>query len=305
MKGQLLALLKREVWEHRSIYVTPVAIASIVTLGTLAMLMFAGGFAKELDIAIFGATNIAGDAERKVALTGFFIGTSWLFLFAAMVLTVFYTLDSLYAERKDKSILFWRSLPITDAEAVIAKLLTAVIVIPLFTAGAIIVTHLVNLLVTSVWVSIKGGDAGHLIWGSVPLLDNWVAGTIVVLATAVWMSPFIGWFLFVSAFTKRSPLLMAFMPLVLIPLLEVIFLRSSVFAEAVFARGGMIPLFRGIDMGTFFDEDNLRISEDLVGLLPYIDLSKFLTSLPMWSGIIVCGLFVTAAIYVRRYRDES
>ncbi|MBT8091634.1 MAG: ABC-2 transporter permease [Gammaproteobacteria bacterium] len=305
MMGQLFALLKREVWEHRSIYVTPTAIASIVTLGTLAMLMFAGGFAKELDIAIFGATNIAGDAERKIALTGFFIGTSWLFLFAAMVLTVFYTLDSLYAERKDKSILFWRSLPITDAEAVVSKLLTALIVIPLFTTGAIIVTHLVNLLVTSVWVSIKGGDAGHLIWGSVPLLDNWLAGTIVILATAVWMSPFIGWFLFVSAFTKRSPLLMAFMPLVLIPLIEIIFLRSSLFAQAVFGRGGMIPLFRGMDVDTFFDKEKLRISEEVVGLLPYIDLSQFLTSLPMWSGVVVCGLFVTAAIYVRRYRDES
>lgn len=303
--GQLLALLKREVWEHRSIYVTPAAIASIVTLGTLAMLIFAGGFAKELDIAIFGATNIAGDAERKIALTGFFIGTSWLFVFGAMVLTVFYTLDSLYAERKDKSILFWRSLPITDAEAVVSKLLTALLVIPLFTAGAIIVTHVVNLVITSAWVSIKGGDAGHLIWGSVPLLDNWLAGVIVVLAIALWMSPFIGWFLFVSALTKRSPLLMAFMPLVLIPLLEAIFLRSSIFAEAVFGRGGMIPLFRGMDIEAFFDEERLRVSEEVVGLLPYIDVVKFLTSPAMWSGAIVCGLFVTAAIYVRRYRDES
>ena len=234
MIGTLTALLKREIWEHRSIYVTPAAIASIVTLGTLAALMFAGGFAKELDLAIFGATNLAGDAERKVVLTGFFIGTSWLFLFAAGVLTIFYTLDSLYAERKDKSILFWRSLPITDAEAVLAKLATALLVIPLCTIVAVIATHIVNLIVTSIWVSAKGGDAGLLIWGSVPLLDNWLAGLIVMLGTALWMSPFVGWFLFVSAYTKRSPFLMAFMPLVLIPLLEVIFLRSSMFVQAVF-----------------------------------------------------------------------
>ena len=99
--------------------------------------------------------------------------------------------------------------------------------------------------------------------------------------------------------------MMAFMPLVLIPLLEAIFLRSSVFAEAVFGRGGMIPLFRGMDVEAFFDEENFRISGEVVGLLPYIELQKFLTSLPMWSGVIVCGLFVTAAIYVRRYRDDS
>jgi len=305
MIGQLLALLKREIWEHRSIYVTPVAIASIVTLGTLAALVFAGGFARELDLAIFGATNLAGDAERKVVLTGFFIGTSWLFLFAAGVLTIFYTLDSLYAERKDKSILFWRSLPITDAEAVISKLATAVLVIPLVTIAAIVATHIVNLIVTSIWVSAKGGDAGLLIWGSVPLLDNWLAGLIVILASAIWMSPFIGWFLFVSAFTKRAPLLMAFMPLVLIPLLEVIFLRSSVFAEAVFGRGGVIPLFRGMDIEAFFDEDKLRVNEEFVSLLAQLDVLKFITSASMWAGVVVCGLFVTAAIYVRRYRDES
>lgn len=305
MIGTQLALLKREVWEHRSIYVTPLAIASIVTLGTLAMLMFAGGFAKELDIAIFGATNIAGDAERKIALTGFFVGTSWVFLLAAMVLTVFYTLDSLYAERKDKSILFWRSLPITDAEAVISKLATAIVVIPLATVAAIIVTHLVNLVVTSVWVSAKGADAGHLIWGSVPLLDNWLAALIVTLASAIWMSPFVGWFLFVSAFTKRSPLLMAFMPLVIVPLLELIFLRSSVFAEAVFTRRGMIPLFKGMDMEAFFDEESLHVSEEVVSLLAHLDVVQFLSSVSMWSGLLVCALFVTAAIYVRRYRDES
>lgn len=300
-----LALIKREMWEHRSIYVTPLAVACIVTLGTLAALVFASGFAAELDIAIFGATNIAGDAERKLVLTGLFIATSWLFLFALAVLTVFYTLDSLYAERKDKSILFWRSLPVTDAETVISKLITAVVVIPVVTVIAIIATHLVNLVVTSVWVSAKGGDAVLLIWGSVPLLDNWLAVLIVVLATAIWLSPFIGWFLLVSAFTKRSPLLMAFMPLVLIPLIEAIFLRSKYFVDVVFARGGVMPLFRGMDMNTFFDKDRLQVNEEIVSLLGHLDVARFALSPAMWAGVIVCGLLTTGAIYIRRYRGES
>ena len=187
----------------------------------------------------------------------------------------------------------------------IAKLLTAIVVIPVVTVLAVIATHIVNLIVTSLWVSAKGADAGHLIWGSVPLMDNWLAALIVTMASAVWMSPFVGWFLFVSAYTKRSPLLMAFMPLVLIPLLELIFLRSSVFAEAVFTRRGMIPLFRGMDMEAFFDEDSLHISEEAVSLLAHLDIVQFLTSPSMWAGVLVCALFITAAIYVRRYRDES
>lgn len=304
MTGHYLALIKREFWEHRSIYITPVAIAVVVTLGVLAMLALVSGFAKELDVAIFGAQNIAGEVERKAALTGFFLSTSWIFLIALGVLTVFYCLDSLYAERKDKSILFWRSLPVTDAETVIAKLVTALLVIPLVAVAGIIVTHLVNLVVMSIWLAGKGGDASVMIWGSVPLLDNWLGALIVTLCGALWMSPFAGWFLFVSAFTKRSPLLMAFMPLVVIPLLEGIVLRSSVFAEAVLGRGG-IPLFKSMDFEAVFEQEQWRVSEDIGSLLTHIDLGKFVSTPSLWAGIVVCGLFVTAAIYVRRYRDES
>ena len=305
MIGHYLALIRRELWEHRSIWLTPIVIAGVVTLGTLTALMFAGEFAHELDLAIFGAQNIAGDMERKAVLTGFFVGSSWLFLLGLGVLTIFYTLDSLYAERKDKSILFWRSLPVTDAETVISKLLTAVVLIPAFAIVAIIGTHIVNLIVTSIWVSMKGGDAGLLIWGSVPLLDNWLATALTVFGMAIWMSPFLGWFLFVSAYTKRSPLLMAFLPLVLIPMIEGIFFRSANFAEAVWGRGAKIPLFSGIDIETFFDEGHARVSEEMVSLLAHLDLGKFVTSIDTWIGIIVCGLLTTAAIYVRRFRDES
>jgi len=305
MIAHQLALLKREIWEHRSIYVTPLAIAVVMSLVSIAGLVTVSAFDDQVRMAILGASNIVGDNERQAAMTMVFLGTSWIFLLTLSILTVFYSLDSLYAERKDKSILFWRSLPITDAETVVSKLLTAVVVIPLITLAAIIVTHLVNLVTSSIWVSLKGGDAGHLVWGSVALVDNWVAAFVVIFASVIWMSPFIGWFLFVSAWTKRSPLLMAFMPLAVIPLIELIFLRSAVFAEAVFGRGGMMPLFRGMDLEAFFDEERMQVNSESIRLLAHLDLGKFLTSPSVWAGIAVCGLLTAAAVYVRRYRDES
>jgi ABC-2 type transport system permease protein len=305
MIGHYLALVRRELWEHRSIWVTPIAIASIVTLGTLTALVFSGKFAQELDVAIFAAQNIVGDNERRVVLTGFFFVSSQLFLLGLGVLTIFYALDSLYAERKDKSILFWRSLPVTDAETVISKLLTAMILIPAVAIIAIIATHIINLIVTSIWVSMRGGDAGMLIWGSVPLLDNWLAMAIAIFGVAIWMSPFLGWFLFVSAYTRRAPLLMAFLPLILIPMVEGIFTRSTHFAEAVWGRGAKIPLFADIDIERFFEDGHPQITKEMVSLLAHIDLGKFFTSIDTWLGIIVCGLLTTAAIYVRRFRDES
>jgi ABC-2 type transport system permease protein len=309
MIGHYVALIRRELWEHRSIFVTPLVIAAVVTLGTLTALVFVGEFREQLDIAIFGAQNVAGETERKAVLTGLFVGSSWLFLLGLGVLTVFYALDSLYAERKDKSILFWRSLPVTDAETVISKLLTALVVIPAVAAAGIIVTHLINLIITSVWVSSQGGDASLLIWESVPLLDNWVAMIIVLIAISIWMSPFVGWFLFVSGYTKRAPLLMAFLPLVLVPMIEGIFMRSSHFAQAVWGRGASIPIFAGIDMERFFDEDRAfrggGLSEEMTSLLTHLDIGRFFSSVDTWIGIAVCGLLTTAAIYVRRYRDES
>lgn len=305
MINHYAALIKREFWEHRSMWVTPVAIASIVILATLTTLVFAGDFAKELDLAIFGAQNIAGDMERKAMLSGFFVMSSPLFLLGLVILMVFYTLDSLYAERKDKSILFWRSLPVTDAETVISKLLTALILVPAITLAAVFATHLINLIMTAVWVSMKGGDAGVLIWGSVSLLDNWFAAIIVIYSACIWMSPFVGWFLFVSGYTKRAPLLMAFLPLILIPMVEGIFLRSAHFAEAVWGRLAQIPLFSGIDIEAIFEDDRPHLNEEMISLLSAIDFGKFITSIDTWIGIIVCGLLVTAAIYVRRYRDDS
>jgi len=305
MINHQLALIKREIWEHRSIWVTPAAITTIVTLGVLAGLVFASGFVGEIDIAIFGAQNLAGDGERQAALTVFFLSTSWLFIVAIAILTVFYCLDSLYAERKDKSILFWRSLPVTDAETVVSKLITAIFVIPAVTVIGIIATHLVNLIVISIWVSIKGGDGGMLIWGSVSLLDNWLAAFIVVTACGIWMSPFIGWFLLVSAYTKRSPLLVAFMPLILIGLLEGIIFKTHIFAENVLARGDGLPLFRIGNIDRFFDEERWRVADEATNILPHLDVVQFLTSPSMWAGVLVCALLSTGAIYVRRFRDES
>ncbi len=304
MIAHQLTLIRREVWEHRSIWMTPLVIALIVSLLSLTGQVVVSGFDHAVDIAIVGASNI-GENERRVAITAFLVGISLLFILAMQVLTVFYSLDALYAERKDKSILFWRSLPVTDAETVLSKLITAGLLIPIITFVAVVVTHVFNLVISSIWLSAQGGDAGHLIWSSVPLIDNWLATLIVFVALPLWMSPFLGWFLFVSSFTKRSPLLVAFLPILVVPMLERIILGTSIFSEAIFVRTGKMPLFHGMESADFFDEDKLTVSGEAISLLARIDLAGFLTSPSLWLGLVVCGLFTTAAIYMRRYREEG
>jgi ABC-2 type transport system permease protein len=231
-----------------------------------------------------------------------------LLVLAMWVLTIFYSLDALYAERKDRSILFWRSLPCTDAETVISKLLTALVVIPLVTFAVIIVTHLSVLALASIWLGFQGANVWHLIWRATPFADNWTVTFVFLLALPLWLSPFIGWFLFVSGFTRRSPLLVAFLPIVILPMLEKSLIGTSLFFEAIFVRTGNLPLFRGISTKDFlnYDGEGIRVGSEVPsGLLSLLDLSKFFGSPSLWLGLIVCGLFTTAAIYMRRYRDDS
>lgn len=305
IRGQL-ALLQRELWEHRSIYVAPAVIALLVILTTLTAQVSVDGM-QHIDLGIIGASNIPDNA-RAGALTVAMLGMSITFFFAMGILAAFYSLDCLYAERKDRSILFWRSIPSTDFETVLSKLLTATVVIPLVTFAMIVVTHLVVLLTTSVWLAIRGGNAFHLIWSSAPFFDVWAATLVFLLALPLWLAPFTGWFLLVSAFTKRSPFLTAALPIAILPLLEKIIFGSAVFAEAFFVRSLKMPLF--IDLSTmeriFDDIDSLAsIGNAELSLLGLMDIGGFLGNPGLWLGLVVCGLFTAAAIYVRRYRDDS
>jgi len=309
-----LALIQRELWEHRSIYVTPAAIGLIVCLMMITGQVAVSAMGQHLDFALLGASAL-GENERAAALTGLLTFISMPLLFSMIILTTFYSLDCLSAERKDRSILFWRSIPVTDSETVTSKLITALVVIPLVTFILIMITHLVVLLIASVWVSIRGADAWYLIWSAAPLLDSWMVTFITMLALPLWLSPFVGWFLFVSAFTKRAPFLTAFMPLILLPMIEMILLPSSYLARA-FADRTKLPLF-SFDVHAMPEPvrvawesgDFLRIvraiAESGLSLLSFVDLKAFISSPGLWAGIIVCGLLATAAIYLRRYRDET
>ncbi len=301
-----IALLRRELWEHRAIFVVPIVVAVLTTLTSLTSSISINDI-EHIDMGIIGAANMPENA-RAAALSAILIGLSASFIFAMCVLMIVYTLDSLYAQRKDRSILFWRSIPVTDFETVLSKLLTAFLVIPLVTFLIIMATHLLVLLNITIWIDTRGASAWSLVWSAVPLVDNWSATLVLLLALPLWLSPFIGWFLFVSAFTKRSTLLVAAMPIVLLPMLEKMFFDSAVMAEAFFVRTVKMPLFTSLDnMELLFQEgeDFAKLADAELSLLGLMDLGGFLADPQLWLGIVVCGLFTAAAIYVRRYRDDS
>jgi ABC-2 type transport system permease protein len=299
-------LLRRELWEHRSVYVVPAVVALITLLTSWTSQVTIAEF-EHLDIGIVGAANLPENV-RAAAISFSMIGLSVSFIIAMWILTIFYALDSLYTERKDRSILFWRSVPVTDFETVLSKLLTALLVIPLVTFGIIVATQLLVLLSMTVQIDFRGGSPWQMIWAVAPFIDTWAAIIVLLIALPLWLSPFLGWFLFVSAFTKRSPLLVAALPIVLLPLFEKLFFNSTVVAETFFVRTMKFPLFTGVDnMELMFQEgeDLAKLAEAELSVFGLLDLGSFLASSQLWLGIVVCSLFTAAAIYVRRYRDDS
>ena len=301
-----IALIRREILEHRAIYITPIVIALLMCLLSVAGMVAASSFDHVVDIGILGATNLGTD-ERSAAITVMMISLSEVFIMAMWILIIFYSLDTLYSERKDRSILFWRSLPLTDFETVFSKFLMAIIVIPLISFSVIVITHLIVFLIASIWLGAVGANPWHLIWTAAPFFDNWIATLLFLLALTFWLSPFIGWFLFVSAFTKRSPFLTAFLPIATLPLIEWIVFKTSVIAEAFFVRTVKIPLLDLDEIVAVMRKgEDLKIAGDFSpSMMAWLDVGGYFANLGLWSGLLVCGLFLTSAIYVRRYRDDS
>ena len=301
-----IALIRRELWEHRSIIVTPIVIGLILSLGVLMTEGMLTAHTEEVDIGIATMSNLGDESHRSAVINGLLFIPSVIILIGMSILVIFYSLDALYAERKDKSILFWRSLPVTDAETVISKALTGALVIPLISFAAIIATQLISMLLSSIWIMIEGGNAIHLIWAPASLVSLWAATLAGILMLSLWLSPFLGWFLFVSAFAKRMPLLLAALPIVMLPMLENWIFGSKMFFEAFFVRT-VEPIRDAAEAAkaSFEISENLRVSSFIADPWQAIDVANFLAKPDLWAGLIVSATFITAAVYVRRYRDES
>lgn len=300
-------LVQRELWEHRALYLTPLVISLLVALGVTTMLVTGGarGVGFEAVVAGMQATGDVGSMAGVMALT---VGPSTIFVIGLAFLIFFYAIDALYAERKDRSILFWKSLPLTDTEVVISKLVTAALVAPVITFGFLAATQVVILCLSTVAVWMGGGSAWELVWRPVPLFQVWTVTVYYLIGASLWFLPFIAWGLFCSAFAKKNVFLWAVLPFVVIPMIERILFGSGVFNTVVYGRLGQLPWitasFRGEDIHVSIGDIPGRLVGDM-NLLSLVDPGKFLATPGLWGGLLVAAGFTAGAIWFRRFRDET
>ncbi len=209
----------------------------------------------------------------------------------SLIVAVFYCLDALHGERRDRSILFWKSLPVSDLITVLSKASIPVVVIPLLTFAITIATQWIMLLLSSV-VLLGSGLSVATLWSQVPMFQMSVMLLFhLVAGHGLWYAPIFGWLLLVSAWARRAPFLWATVPLLAIGVVEKIAFNTSYFFAMLQNR------FPGVHEGAGFANGSMSTDP-----LSQLNVGHFLSSPGLWIGLAVFAAFLAVAVRLRRYQ---
>jgi len=276
--------IRRELWENRYVYMAPLAVAALFLVVNLIGMFHLPAQMRQL----------AGvDAERYRAAILKPYNTANAFLMGAYILvTLFYCSEALHSERRDRSILFWKSLPVSDLTTVLAKASIPFFILPLLTFAITLVLQFAILLLSS-GILIASGQSVASLWTHLPV---WRMSLLllyhVVTAHALWPAPIYCWLLLMSGWARRAPFLWATLPLVAIAGIEKIAFHSHYFATLVGFRllGGPSPI-------SYMPSDIFPTDP-----MTHITPAPFLLSPALWIGLLLAAVFLAAAVRLRRYQ---
>jgi len=208
------------------------------------------------------------------------------------IVGVFYCLDALYGERRDRSILFWKSMPVSDLTSVLSKATIPQVILPMIACVLVVVVQVAILLITSA-ILLAHGMSPASTWTYIPFFQNWLVFFYGMIALSLWLAPIYAWLLLVSAVVRRAAFLWAVLPWFVIGVFERITFGTSYFGHFVQYR-----LF-GFAPGAFdFRGRQYPSIDTLAQLTP----GRYLASPGLWLGLLVAAVFIIGAIRMRRYR---
>jgi ABC-2 type transport system permease protein len=272
----------RELWENKSIYIAPAIVSGVIVLGAL---ISAGHLPERRRNAM-----LLDEVRRRAAIELPYNIVALVLIVTAFIVGFFYCLDALYGERRDRSILFWKSLPVSDLTTVLSKAIVTLAILPVIIFAVIVVTQFILLLLSTA-VLIPGGLAATS-WQNFNLLRESIVLFYALIVIALWHAPIYAWALLVSGIGRRATFLWAVLPPLALAIFEKITFNTSYIWSVLKDR-----LFGAGD--TAFDFQMHRsISVDLAQLTP----GRFLATPGLWIGLIVAAGFIIAAVQLRRYR---
>jgi ABC-2 type transport system permease protein len=273
--------VRRELWENRSIYIAPLAVATVA--------LFA-----------FSLSSIVGIWEKPLRLNPAhpqapYDMAAGLMMITGIVVSVFYCVDALHGERRDRSILFWKSLPVSDVTTVLAKASIAIVILPLLTFAITVAMQWLMLLLSSAVLLVSGQSVAAL-WTNLSFLRMSLLLLYHILtAHALWPAPIYCWLLLVSGGPRRATFLWAALPLVAIGGVEQLAFHTWHFAALVGSRLiGNAPTV-ALTSPDMFPTDPMT----------HVAPARFLSTPGLWIGLAIAAAFLAAAVRLRRYQGPS
>ncbi|MQA39110.1 hypothetical protein [Rugamonas aquatica] len=311
-------LIKREMWEHKGmLFWAPIVIAGLVAALALTGIFLGHNvnFNEDGQAVQIGTVTIEGAVRTRIVETA-----SQAYIVSAMpgmmllsLLVFFYCLGALHDERRDRSLLFWKSLPVSDFTTVMSKVVLALVVAPLITMAIGIVLSLLILLAGCVAMLAHGTNlfGALLATPDLYLMPLRLVGLLPVYM--LWALPTVGWLLMVSSMARSKVFLWA----VGTPLATSLLL---VWAEKMlhfgfdaswFVTRVVDRILLGVIPGSWlvFDADNAMRHHDMKKL--EIPQSIFdaswgtLTGASVWIGVAAGVAMIAAAVWMRRRREEG
>lgn len=315
-------LVKREYWEHKGgFYWTPVWISIAMLTITLLGIISAEVFTSRINIQggipwseIAQRLNSGDFVHAGTGLDVAYVALAGILCIPLFFVLFFYLLGALYDDRRDRSVLFWKSLPVSDTSTVLSKVAVALLLAPLIAFAVATIAYVALLVIVAIWAVLHGINPLPAIGASHTLGLFWRL-LLTIPIDAMVALPTAGWLLFWSAYARSKPFLWA----VLVPLFAWIangwiglmglpsFNRDFLFKEVI-ARL-LFGIFPGWwlegDMGKHRVVRDVMRNDDVVNTFDPSSVYGMLATPGIWIGAVAGIALIAAAIWLRRSRIET
>ena len=268
--------LRRELWENRSIYIAPLAAAAVFLFGFI------------VNVTRTRYTHALASLLARHGLATAYDFAAALIMGTAFIVGIFYSLDALYGERRERSIFLWKSLPVSDLMTVLSKVTIPILVLPLLSFVITIVTQFIMLLLSTVLLLGSGENVGALWTQTSFLRASLIILYHLVTVHGLWYAPMYGWFLLVSAWAPRAPFIWAFLPPFVVVVVEKMAFNTSYFLTMLLHR---VTGPQGSMTGN-------TPMDPLASLIPV----RFFSLPGLWIGLAIAAAFLAVAVRLRRSR---
>jgi ABC-2 type transport system permease protein len=314
--NRLKALLRREFWENKGAFrTTPIVIGGLYIVFLLMAIFTTAHVDNDLYTFKEAVQVLAGrPAEfRGMVMYQAMLGSSVFFTVVMAFVIFFYLLGSLYDDRKDRSILFWKSLPASDTLTVASKLLSAMFIIPAFFMAIMIITHIIMAIIGSLMVLGVDGNPWTLFLSMVNPVKAWGMIAASYVAHSFWALPLYGWLMLVSAFAPRVPLLFATLPPLIFAVLQIWieFLRTFTLKNNIVGLMGEW-LFNSPAILTAEVHDGegaialgIPLTDNFDHAVTISNMLDRLFSVQMLGGLVIAVACLGAALWLRHRATES